>query len=70
MNFLLLRLGLRSARLDLDSFFRFHNRHGRLERAQLPLLAANDVFSVIADARETQGDWDLAHRSLIRGTGH
>ena len=66
------RLGIRSARLDLDSFFEFGGRCAQSRTAidhpdSLPLLAASDVFSVIADARESQGDWELAHRTLIGG---
>lgn len=54
------RLGVRSARLDLDSFL-------ELTRQKLPYLAFSDVFNVMVDARDTDGNWIFAFKNLITG---
>lgn len=54
------RLGIRSARLDLDSFL-------ELTRQKPPYLAFSDVFNVMVDARDTGGNWFFAFQNLITG---
>lgn len=54
------RLGIRSARLDLGTYL-------HLTRQKLPYLAFSDVFQVMIDARDTDGNWIYAFRNLIDG---
>ena len=54
------QLGIRSARLDLDNYL-------TLTRQKLPYLAFSDVFNVMADARDTDGNWPYAFQNIITG---
>ena len=40
-----------------------------LTRQKLPYLAFSDVFQVMIDARDTDGNWIYAFRNLIDGNG-
>jgi len=53
------RLGIRSARLDMK-FFEF-------TRQKPPYFAFSDVFNVMVDARDTNGNWFYAFQNLITG---
>lgn len=53
-------LGIRSARLDLGNYL-------EKTRQKLPYLAFSDVFNVMVDARDTDGNWFYAFQNLITG---
>lgn len=64
------KLGIRSARLDVDTYFALTRKHYRTKRQSRelnPFFAISDVFAVLLDARETEGHWDYAHRNLVKG---
>jgi len=53
-------LGIRSARFDLGNYL-------EKTRQKLPYLAFSDVFNVMVDARDTDGNWFYAFQNLITG---
>jgi len=63
------RLGIRSCKLNTDALFNLAKPKapGYKTRHVVPFLALCDVFRVIADGRESEGNWKLAHRNLITG---